>query len=846
MAVLISQADVNIDAASGFAAIETGTGASQTTRSANTNTTTSYVYSSAFTGTNLNVCDGVLVYCNRVNTTGTVSVALSEDNGTTATREVTVNASDLPADPSWVFFKFGSSLTLDGGTDYKVGIKGSSAGNATFYRDGTAGNWTRRLRLTTLATAAAADVLYIVGEHTGAGATTARTVTVNTTSATDYGTGDGTADTGIEIGDAGTLKYGSSAGTNYIMKVSGTINVWGGGTFNIGTTGTPIPRDSSAILEFDPAADGGVGLIVQNGGTFTSQGLSRTSGKDIISCKLNTDEAANSTSLGVDTDTGWLDNDIIAVASTTRTHTQSEKGTLNGAAGASSLTVDGFGGAGGGLANAHSGTSPTQAEVVLLTRNVRIRSATSTLMTFAGFKATSTVDIDWTEFRYFGENAAGKRGLEIETTTGSFNMQYSSMYDCEDQAIFITGSSTNNITISNNNLFNLVSASVSANAISIAATSGSSITFSNNIAILCQGTGGAVMFSLSDIGVTFTGNTIVGSGGAAIDLAEANVVNGTFDNNTCHSTNGTGLNMGSAMGEITVTNMTIWRSNASGSGGVSINQGIANAGKITISTLTMFGNNTQSIIFGGPVNQVTLNNLTSNGDTTFSTTHGIEIVFTPRIYTDIILNSCDFSTVSGIKTAHTNDIDIVSGGLGSSIKIIANNCKFGGTNEFNGFPANVNKGSYIRSQKHDQTSGNHKTLLKYGTITIDTTANMYRTASPSERLTPNNASNKMESGSKKVAVENGQSITISAYVRESVSGDGTDYNGNRPRLIVKRNDAIGITSDTVIDTATASAEGAFEQLTGASPTASDDGVMEFVVDCDGTTGWVNVDDWSAS
>ena len=92
-----------------------------------------------------------MLFCVGVTSSGTVSVALSDDGGVTATREVTVNATDLPTSAGWVFFKFASTLTLDGGVDYKVGVKSSVAANATFYRDATAGNWARYLRLTTAA-----------------------------------------------------------------------------------------------------------------------------------------------------------------------------------------------------------------------------------------------------------------------------------------------------------------------------------------------------------------------------------------------------------------------------------------------------------------------------------------------------------------------------------------------------------------------------------------------------------------------------------------------------------------------------------------------------------------------
>ena len=49
----------------------------------------------------------------------------------------------------------------------------------------------------------------------------------------------------------------------------------------------------------------------------------------------------------------------------------------------------------------------------------------------------------------------------------------------------------------------------------------------------------------------------------------------------------------------------------------------------------------------------------------------------------------------------------------------------------------------------------------------------------------------------------------------------------------------------MLDTMTA-AVGTWEQLTGTTAAASQDGVFEFFVDLDGTAGWINVDDWSVA
>lgn len=833
MATLITKsADVNINDANGFNSVETGSGAVQQTRSSSTNTTTSYVYSSAFTGTNLDVCDGLLLYCNRVNTTGTVSVALSDDNGTTATREVTVNASDLQASPGWVFFKFGSSLTLDGGTDYKVGIKGSSAGNATFFRDSTAGNWSHILRLTATVTASAGDVLYIVGEHTGAGATTTRTITMNDTASTDYGTGTaGAADNGIEIGDAGVLTFGTSAATNYTLKVSGSINIWANGTLSVGTTGTPIPRGSTATLILDCGANVDFGLIVNAAGTFNSQALSRTSGKDIVSCKLNTDEAANSTSLGVDTDTGWLDNDEIAVASTTRTASQCESGALNGAAGASSLTVDGFAGTGGGLANAHDGTSPVQAEVVLLTRSIVIRGASSSLQAYIVFSGTSTVDVDWTEMKWLGSATSGKRGIDIATPTSSnnVNIQYSSLHDfsvASSIGFNITNSNADDWTFSNNVTYNIANIHLNISS----TLSGTSWVANNNI-FMRNTDSSTNLVTLSDIGGVYTNNTSVGGSNAGVSLSEASGRIGTFDNITSHSNGGNGIADISGLHNSTLSNITSWRNAGSGIS-------FGSESNVIYSIVTLFGNTTNNILMttGGGSSDIMFISVTANGDSTFATTNGFSLAGSTgiQIGSFIYFFSCNFGTASGIKTAHTNDMNISS--TFSAIRILLTNTILASTTELNG-QTNMTPQAFIGSEKHDQTTGNHKTWKKYGTIAIET--GTVHTGSQAFSMTPNNASNKLVSGSFYITVANGVSLTPTVYVQENGA-----YNGNRARLILKRNDAIGITSDTVIDTATAASDGAWEALTGTTAAATDDGVMEFVIDCDGTAGVLYVDSFS--
>jgi hypothetical protein len=821
---------------------DNATGSQLTSLTAATTTTTSYVYSSTFTGTNAKVADGIVLFLRRVNTTGTVSVALSDDNGVTATRSVTVNASDLPAQESWVFFKFGTTLTLDGGTDYRVGVLGSSAGNASVLRDGTAGNWGRIISTTDTAAPAAGDTMLIVGELTGAGASTAYTVTMDNTATTDFGTGVAALGpsqsitrvfNGIQIGKDGTLTWGASAATAYYLKLSGALTVWSGGTYNMGTVATPCPRDSTMYLQFDCVAANDFGLNFMNESTANIQGLSRTSGNNNWYCKLNTDEAVASTSLGVDTDTGWLDNDLIAISATTRTYTQCEAGALNGNAGTSTLTVDGFAGAGGGLAFAHSGTAPTQAEIILLTRNVRISGASATAVAqISGFNVN--FNADWVEC--FWISAAT---FSVSSTANTIDIHYCCFRETTSTALFQSGSNLQGvITISNNAFYNTGKSSFGGGAFASQSSQAvARLTFTDNIAVLPSGTGGGAGIGFGGSG-TFTGNTIAGSSGQSA-TATLVVAGSSLSNNTFHSCQGP-FSMALTTGyTITIDGIKSWRNNIGGmSVGMSADSTTTGTpgSYITITNSSFFGNQNYNLLVSGGV--LTFDNVSVNGDTSFSTADGL------RVGGGITLaevNNSTFGVASGILTTHTNDLNLAAV-TNATPQFVLNNTTLASANEVAN-QSSAGTSAFVKSSKHDQTEGAFKSWIKNGRIERDTT--IFNTAAPSERLTPISASLKLQSGPRLVAVDDGSTVTINAYVRKSVVGDGAAYNGNQPRLIVRKNLACGITSDTVLDTMTAAA-GSWEQLTGTTATVDADGALEFFVDCDGTTGWINVDDWTVT
>lgn len=1022
MATLICNGTGNLTGSTTFAAAEIGALALNLIRFSITTTVAAAasVTSATFTVTNAKVIDGVILWVKQsaAGSTGTFKVDLQKGGVSQAT--VTVNKTDLPADTNAFFgptlFKLTSTATGDGGANWTIVITTTGTQTVTYAITASgATNLTRALRTTTAATPAAGDDLYVTGELTGAGTHTSYTVTMDSTATTVYGNGtvDSTTVSGglIAVANYGTLSYGTTGAINYYLKLAGDVKVYQFGTFNIGSSGSEIPRNSTAVLEFQMASAAvDFGLYVYDNATFNSAGLSRTSAKNVVKCKLTSnvagastitstattaltsniftrdldatgtsyiagsvqENAANSThgvvfsgpavtavtqtvtvwlargtgasnnrfvrvtvgnntvqtsvtngffsdidlqsgtagtvtavgngtatsvsitvagtgylvkmtgvvssalatpslllnacsastttsyaaasnwnfvydhvalvtassisdtTLNVDTDTGWLSGDAVCVAGTTRTITECELFSLNANAGASSLVSSlypvGLQNTSPPLALTHSGTSPTAAEVGLIARNVKIRtSSAAALATFVYGAALASMTMSWTEFSVLGSSTAKKRGLEFDTSTSGTatakSVTFCSVRDgVANGSLYISaaGSVSANVTWSNNVIWN------SANGATVAvALTNTDWTMDSNLWIKIAGVG----LTLSDVGGTITNNTWAnGSFSNIWSVSETAGTLGTWDNNTIHSGNA-GLAVGPVLGG-TISNLTIWRM-GSAAGGVTTTQ----LSDVYFTNLNIFGCNSIGLaVTSGDVN---VNVGSISGDTSFATATGV--VFNSGLAGRFNLNNVDFSgTGTGLAAITTADL-ATSGALISFI-VQANNCKVGGATFTK---TNWSDQSYAAYEKYNQTAADHRCEMKYGGVKTDSV--IYRSATPSLRMTPSNATFKMASAPRArgilAAVASGTTVTVNVYVRKSVVGDGTAYNGNQPRLIQRVNYALGQTADVVLATA-AGAAGSWELLSGTTSAITDDGAWELIIDCDGTTGWVNVDDWN--
>ncbi len=267
---------------------------------------------------------------------------------------------------------------------------------------------------------------------------------------------------------------------------------------------------------------------------------------------------------------------------------------------------------------------------------------------------------------------------------------------------------------------------------------------------------------------------------------------------------------------------------------------------VLISQSNAFGNGTADYISTGVNAGLYLYNCSASGDVAFTSQRGL---YFNGGATCFVFNSLLYASnsISSNHVVADISVDVPVGGTPAKYnQCICNNCVFG-TIPFATFSGlETVFGSFVSSQRHNQIANSHQTWFGGGSCSIDTT--IFHTASPSLRMTPWTGSVKLISSpasygfSKKV--DSGSVYTPSVYVRKSVVGDGTAFSGSQPRLIVRQNVSVGINADTVLNTCI-SANGTWENLTGSVGPVTDNGVLEFYVDVDGGTGWINCDDFSA-
>jgi len=763
--------------------------------------------------------------------TGTITCQLYNSSTSSVIQSVTINASDLPADSAvgtvnggWVHFKFSASTTLNAAQAYSVRMSGSVTNQAYFY-NASSTDWNRAFVCTTGNTPTIGDSIHVGGDYSSAGVYSAYTVTIDNTSATlmlgpdssgIYGVSPGS--NSITISSLGTLAYGTSSSTKYFLGTQGNITVYCAGTLQMGSSGTTIPSSSTASLLISGSTAGQYGLCVA--GNLITYGASKT-----VKAKLAADISLGATSGTTDVVTGWLSGDTIAIAGTTRTVADGETTFLSGDSVGTTVKFS------GATLAAHGGNASTliQADIVNLTRNVNIYGTSPTIVSYITTPGQSPTGINnpnistyYTGFYNLGTASAVKPIIAISNPTANADVRYCSFYGtsvANAYGFFIYAANNSTINFNYNVCYNvptLVSTGYG--------TVYNSTTLDNNVGI-------KTTVAMNSPNITFTNNTIANGTGIGITIGSqtGTVGYGTINNLLAYGNSSYGVSLSTSFG--TASNITAWRNNAGGLYLTAV-MGIENQ-LMNINGGTLFGNG-YGVQSAGLNNTVFIQNFNTYGGSTLVQSSGF---FQQGGGSDYIV----FYNSTFGPSHSASDIYFASGPFGNMSFI---NCTFSSTTKIT--TSNLTRspsGLGVSSINENGVAGSMFAYSQYGTSRLDTT--IYNSSSPSLRQTPTTANVKFGHTSVKINVTSGGSATVSVKVRKSVVGDGTAYNGNAPRLMLRPNFQAGITSFSALTTSV-SAAGTWETLTATLPTPTVNTVYELYVDCDGTTGWINIDDWSTT
>lgn len=559
--------------------------------------------------------------------------------------------------------------------------------------------------------------------------------------------GADTATAAIDVASGGKLEVPSTVAADYTLTCKGDLKNSSGGTLEIGTVANPIPAARIFTIKLNYSttlAEGEFGL--KNYGDMVIQG--DPARITVTKCMLNADAAADATGLTSGVLTGWKDNDDIAIASTTRTWTEAENGKMNGAAVGTVLTVDGFGGAAGGVANAHSGTSPTQAEIINLTRNVKITSYNTTYRGYVCCYSGSTSDVDYVEFYMIGYNATYKHGIEIRTTAAAAtNFAYCSVWGnaASNYPFYIF--TAQNIVIDNCVIYNTDE--------EFYVYGGANNSVTNTIILKITDYGFYLRLGSS---LTFNNNTVSSTSDYPIYVKD--VVSFTSFNDTIvHSCAQYVYFYIITSENFIISNLKIYRSNSWG-------MYLRTAFDFTFNDLTLFGNNNYNMYISssGPL---TFDNLQSSGDSSFATAYGLYL----NNVSNILIEDSAIGINSGIFTLHTSS-DIYTSYYNAAI--LKNTFLRSANNVSN--IQNTPVGSHVQCEDFNQVQYADKAWYKYGVVERDSTTK--KTNTYATRFDYLWAATDWLEYEVEIPVKDGESVVVSAWLRKNASYTSA----NRPKI----------------------------------------------------------------
>jgi hypothetical protein len=619
----------------------------------------------------------------------------------------------------------------------------------------------------------------------------------------------------------------------------------------------------------DNAANGNAGIYVKTGGVFRAYGESRTSGKNVVKSKLNGTVNVGVSTVNTVEDTGWKSGDEVVLCNTTRVTAATSYGwevlTLSADAGTSSFTTS------TNTAFSHLGVAPLQGDVALLTRNVRIRSVGTSFQGRMIVGTNATFDCEWVDFRYFGSSTVQLLLLTYPAAAAS-NIKFCTLRNTAGSLLGTTTGGGNSITVNDlytfdDNVFHdFGSGANDSFAFSLFAqnTGIRAGTFNRNIVTGQSKTSGRYVASFLAAcfdceGLIYTGagrgngsstitfNSVIGVAMFTQTQAPADVVdieiygsyNSSLNNASC------------------VAPTTAWAD-----GGTLFRVKAWNVTSYALWNIALYMGNVELVVYGVSALATSSSTANAGGDMY------IKSLLCLSDGTNIPISAID------LRYSHRNIVvgDLITATQGSylgpvyDIRINAATEAPSGslviqrsdrTLVLSGIPANMSGvlvDTSVGVQRENNADNSAWTQFVKGKAAIDTTT--YDGGSgTSMRVTPTSGTIVCRVPIGRVTVADGSTRTISlkALANTALAGYGTNY----PRLVAKANYAVGLTTDTVVDTMAVAflpggaSQGTWETLTGTLTATGggnflSNGQVQLYVECWGTAGYVNFDTLSVS
>ena len=691
----------------------------------------------------------------------------------------------------------------------------------------------------------------------------------------------------LYIHNQGTLTFPLTSSTTLNLSGSAGLQITSDGTLNIGTSSVFIPLSTTHVINLSNTQ-----IDVHNGGNFNVYGFPETTTTSLVSTHAIGSRVFTVTNT---VSNNWRVGDILSFKPNLSARRSFDELILS-----SFLAPNVFTTTSSSLCT-HTGSADQFGfipDVYNLTRNVTIQGSSAIARGTIRTVDAAKTNVNYAQLSNFGINSLNKTGFVLGNNS-SGNTVLSGIVINSDNTTTVnniaplTGRIFQNVTI-NNSIINR------SNTITVSSLSVNNINVSNNYILSSGGT--ALNLTNLSGSINMSNTNIIGSLSVGTNLVNTSLT-GTYGalnyNSGLQGMMISGSNTGAIIGgsinsaregvyvdastsnlsslsfqNIIANNNTSVGFKVSGNNLNYLTPVILNITGLTANTNLNAGfegynitGNLSSIVVNNNLNEGIKTSI-GNGNTTFDGLTSILSSIPVNIlsgynYNPLIIRNTLLSSNSsvGIRLDSTRfskfslENSIISASTPIQLNITRNLIE--GTYLFNNtFLGSINFIDLTKYQpnairtvgfgftNYNKIAGNHFTYLPMGVKAVDTL--LYDSSTSdliSERLTPTSKTIKLCSGTKYVALNSAEDTLVKVNILVSSS-----YTGNPPRLMVRRNPAAGIYSDTVLSVYTpAMGYDIFTQLTGAKTLpVIDNAVLEFYIDCDGTTGYVCVDTWTAN